>query len=127
MADADEPAAGRSNLWQSGVRSMDSKWMPIVLEEQCIGCGLCVDACGPKSLAMADGIAVLAFPDTCGSRSIASPPALLMLSRWHGCHFWETEASVSGGRGLSSHPAVTPMTRNWTIRSLFDQGFDDWR
>ena len=46
---------------------MDSKWRPIVLEEQCIGCGLCVDACGPESLAMEDGIAVLAFPDTCGS------------------------------------------------------------
>lgn len=41
--------------------------MPIVLAEQCTGCGLCVDACGPKSLAMTDGIAVLAFPDTCGS------------------------------------------------------------
>jgi len=46
---------------------MESKWMPIVLEEQCTGCGLCVDACGPKSLAMEDGIAVLAFPDACGS------------------------------------------------------------
>ena len=30
-------------------------------------CGLCADACGPKSLAMMDGVAVLAFPETCGS------------------------------------------------------------
>ena len=46
---------------------MAYKWLPIVLEEQCTGCGLCVDACGRKSLAMADGIAVLVFPETCGS------------------------------------------------------------
>lgn len=43
------------------------KWMPVVLADRCTGCGLCVDACGPRSLAMVDGIAVLAFPDTCGS------------------------------------------------------------
>lgn len=46
---------------------MADKWMPIIIEERCTGCGLCVEACGPKSLAMVDGIAVLAFPDTCGS------------------------------------------------------------
>lgn len=46
---------------------MAYKWMPIIIEEQCTGCGLCVDACGPKSLTMEDGIAVLAFPETCGS------------------------------------------------------------
>lgn len=46
---------------------MAYKWMPIVLSEQCTGCGLCVDACGPKSLTMVDGITVLAFPETCGS------------------------------------------------------------
>ena len=43
------------------------KWLPVVLEERCTGCGLCVDVCGPKSLTMAEGIAVLTFPDTCGS------------------------------------------------------------
>ena len=46
---------------------MTYKWMPIILENRCTGCGLCVEACGPRSLAMADGVAVLAFPDTCGS------------------------------------------------------------
>lgn len=46
---------------------MAGKWMPMIVEERCTGCGLCVEACGPRSLAMADGIAVLAFPDTCGS------------------------------------------------------------
>ena len=43
------------------------KWMPIILADQCTGCGLCEDACGPKSLAMVDGLAVLVLPDTCGS------------------------------------------------------------
>jgi MinD superfamily P-loop ATPase len=39
----------------------------MVVAERCTGCGSCVDACGPRSLAMVDGIAVLAFPETCGS------------------------------------------------------------
>jgi NAD-dependent dihydropyrimidine dehydrogenase PreA subunit len=43
------------------------KWMPIISKELCTGCGLCVEACGPRSLALADGVAVLALPDTCGS------------------------------------------------------------
>ena len=46
---------------------MMCKWMPIILADRCTGCGLCVDACGHKSLVMVDGIAVLTFPDTCGS------------------------------------------------------------
>jgi Na+-translocating ferredoxin:NAD+ oxidoreductase RNF subunit RnfB len=46
---------------------MGHKWMPVILEERYTGCGLCVDAWGPKSLAMVDGVAMLAFPETCGS------------------------------------------------------------
>jgi Na+-translocating ferredoxin:NAD+ oxidoreductase RNF subunit RnfB len=45
---------------------MANKWMPAALAEQCSGGGLCVDACTPKFLTMVDGIAVLAFPETCG-------------------------------------------------------------
>src|SRR5215472_16357497 len=41
--------------------------MPVILNENCTGCGLCVEACGPKSLIMTDGFAVLACPHTCGS------------------------------------------------------------
>lgn len=41
--------------------------MPEILDALCTGCGLCVEACGPRSLAMKDGVAALAFPDTCGS------------------------------------------------------------
>jgi MinD superfamily P-loop ATPase len=43
------------------------KWMPVISAERCTGCGLCVDACGPRSLEMVNGIAVLTKPDTCGS------------------------------------------------------------
>jgi len=51
----------------SGVLPVAEKWMPEITDVLCTGCGLCVEACGPKSLAMADGKAVLASPDTCGS------------------------------------------------------------
>ena len=46
---------------------MAYKWMPIIRVEQCTGCALCVDACGPRSLAMKAAVAVLASPETCGS------------------------------------------------------------
>lgn len=43
------------------------KWMPIIRTDRCTGCGLCVEACGPRSLALVNEIATLSFPDTCGS------------------------------------------------------------
>jgi ferredoxin len=43
------------------------KWMPAISAERCTGCGLCVDACGPRSLEMFNGIAALTRPETCGS------------------------------------------------------------
>ena len=46
---------------------MGYKWMPVISAERCTGCGLCVDACGPRSLEMANGFAALTRPDTCGS------------------------------------------------------------
>lgn len=42
------------------------KWMPVIADD-CNGCGLCVEACGPNSLVLQNGVAVLAAPDTCGS------------------------------------------------------------
>lgn len=46
---------------------MKYKWMPVITED-CNGCGACVDACGPKSLAITDGgVAALVAPETCGS------------------------------------------------------------
>ncbi|MCW5979684.1 MAG: 4Fe-4S binding protein [Bryobacteraceae bacterium] len=47
--------------------SLTEKWVPVIREENCTGCGLCVDACGPNSLDLVDGIAVLVRPHTCGS------------------------------------------------------------
>jgi len=49
------------------------KWMPVVDEMDCTGCGECIDACGPKSLALSNGVAVLALPDTCGSEEHCTP------------------------------------------------------
>ena len=46
---------------------MAYKWLPLVVEERCTGCGLCVDACGPRSLEMVNGIPTRVLPDTCGS------------------------------------------------------------
>ena len=46
---------------------MAYKWMPVVDAERCTGCGLCVDACGPRSLEMVNGFPTLVLPDTCGS------------------------------------------------------------
>ena len=43
------------------------KWVPIVNTALCTGCGRCVEACGPNSLEVVNGIAVLVRPDTCGS------------------------------------------------------------
>ena len=52
------------------------KWVPVIDEERCTGCNHCVEACGPKSLEVRNGVAMLARPDTCGrsgsrSRSIS--------------------------------------------------------
>jgi Fe-S-cluster-containing hydrogenase component 2 len=46
---------------------MAYKWLPIVDAERCTGCGLCVDACGPRSLEMVAGIATLVLAHTCWS------------------------------------------------------------
>jgi len=43
------------------------KWVPVVSEERCTGCDLCIEACGPACLALVDGIAALNRPDHCGS------------------------------------------------------------
>jgi MinD superfamily P-loop ATPase len=47
--------------------ALTHKWMPIIDDEKCTGCRLCVDACGPKCLEMVDALAVLTLPEVCGS------------------------------------------------------------
>ena len=48
---------------------MDSKWIPVVIEELCSGCNLCVAACGPAclELELEASVAVLSRPNECGS------------------------------------------------------------
>jgi Na+-translocating ferredoxin:NAD+ oxidoreductase RNF subunit RnfB len=50
------------------------KWVPVVQEALCTGCGACVAACRPNSLEVVDGLALLARPDTCGSEEHCIKP-----------------------------------------------------
>ena len=52
------------------------KWMPEIDEELCTGCAACVEACGPRSLALVGRLAVLMYPDTCGSEEHCMGPCL---------------------------------------------------
>jgi MinD superfamily P-loop ATPase len=47
--------------------SQSYKWIPVIDEDVCTGCALCVEACGPQSLGIVDGLAMLLRADTCGS------------------------------------------------------------
>ncbi len=60
------------------------KWVPVVDEDLCTGCGGCVEACGPKSLELLGRAAVLVRPDTCGSEEhcIAPCPADAIHMAW---------------------------------------------
>jgi MinD superfamily P-loop ATPase len=64
---------------------MNFKWLPVVDTERCSGCGLCVEHCAPKCLAMADtGVAFLSLPDICGSEEhcIAACPDDAIRMAW---------------------------------------------
>ena len=60
------------------------KWLPVVDEDLCTGCAACVEACGPKSLKIRNGVAELVNPDTCGSEEhcIAPCPTAAIQMRW---------------------------------------------
>jgi MinD superfamily P-loop ATPase len=47
--------------------TLTHKWMPVIDEGKCSGCGLCVSACGPACLGMDGALAVLTLPEACGS------------------------------------------------------------
>ena len=54
--------------------SRSYKWMPVIDEDLCTGCGACVEACGPRCLDILDGVAVLSRPHTCGSEEHCIEP-----------------------------------------------------
>ena len=64
------------------------KWVPVVAEDQCTGCGLCVEACGPACLEMVDNLPVLTRPDQCGSEEhcIAPCPEDAIRMQWVPMH-----------------------------------------
>ena len=60
------------------------KWLPVVNEDLCTGCGACVEVCGPRCLTILDGVAVLASPYICGSEEhcIAPCPEACIQMAW---------------------------------------------
>lgn len=60
------------------------KWVPVVDEDICDGCGVCVEACGPRCLEIVDGVSVLTRPDACGSEEhcIAPCPQACINMAW---------------------------------------------
>ncbi len=92
------------------------KWIPVVDEELCTGCAACVEACGPKSLALVDRLAVLAQPDTCGSEEhcIAPCPTAAIRMVWS-----EVRGDTSRGKWLVAGRAKTRSRRS------SDHGQDD--
>lgn len=49
------------------------KWIPVVEQDRCTGCGLCVDACDNGCLGMVWSYATLLGPDDCGSEGSCIP------------------------------------------------------
>lgn len=52
------------------------KWLPVIDETLCTGCGACVEACGPRSLALIENMAVLLHAHSCGSEEHCIAPCL---------------------------------------------------
>lgn len=59
--------AGHCYDSEPGQAGQFHKWLPVIDEELCTGCGLCVKACGPQCLGIVDGVAILLSAETCGS------------------------------------------------------------
>lgn len=78
---------------------MRRKWLPVIDEHLCTGCGACVEACGPKCLRIDDRkIAELFLPDRCGSEEhcIAPCPETCIRMKWVRIEGDETVGKWSG-------------------------------
>ena len=58
--------------------------LPLIDPTRCTGCGLCGEACGPESLAMADGVAAIVLPDTRSEEHCISACFFLLTYSGHG-------------------------------------------
>jgi MinD superfamily P-loop ATPase len=50
------------------------KWVPVVDQEYCNGCGICVNYCTPECLEIIEDKAVLTTSDQCGSEGHCIEP-----------------------------------------------------
>ncbi len=78
------------------------KWLPVVDEDLCTGCGRCIEACGPKCLEMTGSVAQLLAPEACGSEEhcIGPCPESALRMAWletdgDKCHGkWRAEVDI---------------------------------
>jgi Na+-translocating ferredoxin:NAD+ oxidoreductase RNF subunit RnfB len=90
------------------------KWLPVVVEEACTGCGLCVAACGPACLETRNMVAILTRPEDCGSEEhcIRACPEDAIHMAWvpsegdRGLGCWRSEGQIRAG--FCSPPEAVP-------------------
>ena len=72
------------DYWQPWDTARFVKSLPVVDEELCNGCALCVEACGPQCLGIDDGLAMLLSAKTCESetRCVAACPEDAIHMQW---------------------------------------------
>jgi len=100
---------------ESVKEELQYKWLPVVVEDACIGCGLCVAACGPACLETQNLVATLTRPQDCGSEEhcIRACPEDAIHMTWvpsegdysQGC--WRTSEQIRAG--FCSAPDVIPV------------------
>ena len=81
------------------------KWLPVVVEEACTGCGLCVAACGPACLETQNLVAILPRPEDCGSEEhcIRACPEDAIRMAWvpskgdHSLGCWRSAEQIRAG------------------------------
>ena len=64
----------KKSLVKKDTLEVKYKWLPVVNAEKCDGCGKCVEACGPRCLAIINQLAVLTEAERCGSEEHCIEP-----------------------------------------------------